>query len=281
MARKLVIAALLAVIAASGWLAWRYDPNFPEEIFAEIFWLALGTLVVTFALETVLAADADRRRRRADRLHFRTLCAGVVNALGEITKLEDRREAELLTAVSQSQARFTAQVEQDAERLRTATGFDAKAYKRHYLNIDSRLRDIATNFIRLLVDDEAEMVRNYRALNSLANRWEYVHELEESEGQALEFDGEELARMEARLTKTREEHAAELEASGPGKFASRIADDVAEQAKRVEELSQSIARQDQLRSQAFEDASLLIRDTIDMIVEMNDFAVMSPGMAPP
>jgi hypothetical protein len=197
MSRALVFGVLLAVSAVTGWVAWRTDPAFSASLATEIFWLTLGTMLVTTVLETVLEAASRRERRAADRLAFRTFTASLMIRLGEVVELEETRERELLGAVIGDQARFAQIVRAAADAIESASGFSPRAYLAHYGQIERELRDLSRNYIRLLAGTEAEMVQRYRALDRLADRWPYVDGFTESAMIYAEQERSRLADREA------------------------------------------------------------------------------------
>ncbi len=86
LSRWQVFTLLVATAAVCAILAFRADNKVFDGIFSELFWLLLGVLLTTFALESLLSRDLEERRKREGSFGFRTMCGAALDMLMEMRK---------------------------------------------------------------------------------------------------------------------------------------------------------------------------------------------------
>ena len=178
--RKIIFVFLIALAVLFGILATVNNPGFLEDIWSQLFWLVTSTLATTFILETILQQDTDARRRREDAFAFRTFVANMLHGLLEMSASDQDLSQELHQAALFDKARFREVAEKASQTIQAAPTVQGEPYSKHYISMESGLRSLSENYIRLFANSREEMLQTYQTLQSLASRWVFRYELTDS-----------------------------------------------------------------------------------------------------
>lgn len=178
MSKRVAFIALLILLAVFAGLGHRWQANFLSDLWPQLFWLTLGTLVTTFVLAAVLDRDARARQRSRDAFAFRTFSANMLNALREIVELETGSER-LFEAALSGDKQFEAAALEVASLIQKSPRVEPSTYLKYYIELGGGLKDLSRNYIRLFSANRIEMLAHYRELNDLANHWDYKDEFSE------------------------------------------------------------------------------------------------------
>lgn len=171
---KTAIFLLLALFAAAFLLlGLQSDPAFLPDVWSQLFWLTVGTILTTFVLGTILERDQITRSRREDQFAFRTFTSGMLRLLLEMAGSPPELR-DLLVRTLFDKREFADAAEKAAQFLSSsAASLNAASYQQYYLDVASGLRDLSRGYIRVFSSSRQEMVDNYCALQALAARWVY------------------------------------------------------------------------------------------------------------
>jgi hypothetical protein len=172
----LVLAAIVVAVIGEA-----TDHGVFDDVWPNLFWLAVSTILVSFVLQTLLGRSLASRRRSEDAFAFRTFCGVVLDELVTLSRLPANTPplASAMKAGLGSAEEFAATARATADVLKTATGIHPAEYSAFYLEVASGLRSFAVNQIRLIAASRDEMVDTYGRLIRLAVRWSYREALTE------------------------------------------------------------------------------------------------------
>lgn len=165
------VLSVLTVVA--GALALRSESPGFADFWTNVFWLGLGIVLTTFAIETVIEHDQEVRQRERDAFAFRSFTAHQLGLLLEMCSGPPALAGELLEAAVRGGKAFPDTVEKAVGELARLSKVDADLYDQYGGDIANGLRGLASNYIRLFSPDPAGMVANYRKLHHVASRWRY------------------------------------------------------------------------------------------------------------
>ncbi len=199
LSRRWVFTALALAATVFGVLGYRSTGPRMDGMWGQLFWLTLGVLFTSFLVESLLGRDVEHRRRAEDQFAFRTFAGAMADALLEMVgEAPDARNRVLALAVSTPTV-FAAGVRAAAATVHAASAVEPEAYLRGYLDFASGLRNLGTNYIRLLADSRQEMAAVYVGILDVAQRWEYLDALSvrarESLAEALAGSDADAARV--------------------------------------------------------------------------------------
>lgn len=174
--RRAIFAALAALAVLWAAIGSSRQDGFWNDIWAELFWLTIGVILITFILESILERDLQARRRKEDSFAFRTFAGALLDRLGTIATPsagEASGHGSVRQAALTTPKEFATVAGAMSAKLATTTGVNGEAYNLHYLDMASGLRGFATNHIRLFSASREEMVDQYGRLMQLADKWRY------------------------------------------------------------------------------------------------------------
>jgi hypothetical protein len=177
MKKYLLLGGLLVLAGGAAWLGTSEKADFFSDLWSQVFWLVVGTIVTTFVLEQVLQADDAARRRNEDAFALRTFVGTMISSLRRIANLQVVSPNPLLGSTLFEPRAFATVALIGVEQILESNQVSPAEYDARRLDIESGLRDLSRNHIRLFCSSRSEMVDQYQILQGLALRWIYLDAL--------------------------------------------------------------------------------------------------------
>jgi hypothetical protein len=173
MPRLLILTILLLLAATLGFFALKTDPQFIPGLASQAFWMFTGVILTTFLLDALLKRERTTRERREQEFAFRSFTAFTLDAISSVVKLPAGSAEPVLEAAISGNRAFDQAIKPLVAQIESSIEVDGAAHSDRYLEIASRLRDLAFQHPRLFSRSEREMLAHFRKLHALAERWRY------------------------------------------------------------------------------------------------------------